>query len=270
MMARIENGEADQFIDQMVPLESRINEHHWKAIEELTCKLLARARKEHGVDISFPDVNRYANRWAGAHWNPHKLAPGGSENVGDQKILVDEVPVRGIITRSVVISQGPVQCNGIFTENIVFANGSVTTASSSVGNSVIFADGDITVENPANCLLMATGRVYVKGKAKDCVIVEKSRQPLGLLKAFDTSQVGIQVKESDGAVVVENVAAGEPFAKAGFRVGDRITTAEKIRLSNPEQFRRPVRRQAMAAEPLNCKIHRPGVGEVEIRVPLTD
>jgi S1-C subfamily serine protease len=101
------------------------------------------------------------------------------------------------------------------------------------------------------------------------VVILNAREPLGLLKLFDVRQAGIEVGPSGAGVEVRKVVAGSPFARAGFRVGDRVTAADGQKFSSPGQFRRAVRRGTMANEDVVFTVRQAG-RTLDLAVALTD
>src|SRR5262249_33255349 len=117
--------------------------------------------------------------------------------------------------------------------------------------------------------LIATGTVRVTDLDDDTIVIQKTDNPLGLLKLYNTRQAGIEVEEKENTVRVKTVLDGKPFAKAGFKVGDQVLAVNGEKLTKREEFRKAVRRAAMANKEAVFKVQWLQ-NVVEIKVPLTD
>jgi S1-C subfamily serine protease len=92
----------------------------------------------------------------------------------------------------------------------------------------------------------------------------------GLVKFFDTRQVGLEVTAAPGGVAVSKVFAGKPVARSGLRPGGRVLAINGAKVANPEEFRRSVRRCAMFPRKAVPTIERAGKRPVDMAVAVTD
>src|SRR5262249_46493442 len=106
--------------------------------------------------------------------------------------------------RSIVVCQGASQVSHIH-NCIVFANadlkGNGPDNPPITDRCIIFCDGSIEGYQVLDSILIATGSIGVKSRPSDSVVLEKSREPLKLLKLYDTRQAGVEVDESREGVV---------------------------------------------------------------------
>lgn len=144
-----------------------------------------------------------------------------------------------------------------------FSNDHVSIRSS-ICNSLIVCDGDVTVDSINYSIVVATGKVNVKYRDKNSIVIEDTHEPLGFLKLYDTLQAGIQVGED---LSVTKVVDGKPFAK--FKEGDQVLSADGKKVASPDEFRRLVRRSVVTDKTVVFKVRRGGK-ELELTVALTD
>jgi hypothetical protein len=280
ILTLVKHGEADQFIDQMAAAPDRADAATWQAVMDLTQNIIAQANKANGKNTPFPVVAT-AGPGSKSYLSSVRLASvdelkGGT--LSDRRVIAHQDKERqisnGQITRCLLISPGSVRSNGSLLWSVVFANGDIAIScparTGHIYNSVVYCDGSIEVDNVEKSILIATGPIKIKGKIDaESIIIEKTDTPLGLLKLYDTRQAGIEVEEKEDGVRVKAVLEGKPFAKAGFKVGDQVLAINGEKLTKREDFRKGVRRAAMANKEAVFKVQRPQ-NVVEIKVPLTD
>jgi membrane-associated protease RseP (regulator of RpoE activity) len=209
-------------------------------------------------------------------------------------------PDQGLVSLAVLAAYGPVRLPApgsgfIFAADSVAVEGQgafvVSDGEAQVGSahaggadsaSLIIARKDITLGGAEQCLVLAGGRVRIKGWLRDCVIVsgkdvvaEESPQhayknctikqhqpdPFGFVRFFDPVQEGITVEGAREGLRVKAVAAGKPFALAGVRPGDMIVAVDGDDTDAPEVFRRQLRRAWVAEEGAALRIIRGGKTE---------
>jgi hypothetical protein len=266
----IKSGRVDEFVDQMAPLEDYLDDKMWQVILDFACRIVANANKQYPCGIPFPPVNANRDRYPDqvAHLNKLVAHP----RLLDRRIAALRVTRRETIWRCVIVSQGPVQASQDFTDNIVFANGSVTApAVGPLKNCIIICDGNIQADFASSCILIATGKVKLGSTAGGgCVIIENARKALGLIKFYDVRQAGIEVAKSAKGMVVKKVLKGKPFAEAGICRGDCILALDGARVSSPQVFRRLVRRNAMANKKVVFTVERADKQKLKVTVGLKD
>jgi hypothetical protein len=266
LLARIKDGQVDEFIDQMLAQPDQVDEQTWQALLDLTKRILARANKQGGKRIPFPVVGRRRDEAV----LPEVIDNGDIRN---RRALANRLTSDCGAVGSVLVSQGPCRFEQRVVQSIVFVNGDLDVISPAgaglIGNCVVFCDGSIETGDVGKSVLIATGPIKITVKHPDAVVIPNARNALGLLKLFDTRQAGVEVEEARAGVVVKAVLDGKPFAKAGVRAGDRVLAIGGKKLANMEQFRRAVRRGAMANEDVALTLERSG-RKLEITVPLTD
>ncbi len=138
-----------------------------------------------------------------------------------------------------------------------------------MANTLIVCDGNIAcAKGVTNCVLIATGKVTMQFGHGN-VVLQNAREVPGLLQFYDTRQAGVEVEEKDG-ITVKKVMDGKPFAKPGFREGDKVLAINGAKVGSYQEFRRLVRRNAMAGKETVFTIEQPGKRSVELTVALTD
>jgi hypothetical protein len=203
------------------------------------------------------------------HVDEVQLAPGGirSDEVVQAAGVENPQWLRGlVVSRSRVTVKGPIN------DALILANGNVTTGHR-LSSSVVICDGDVHVASHlgVGSLVISRGKITVGGNSSyttliagetvtfakplrlltgldaevepfhNPVIREKEANPLGYIKFFELSRVGVEAKVADGAVRAVAVAGGKPFAKAGVKVGDIITEVNGQKPASPESLRQLLR-----------------------------
>jgi len=140
----------------------------------------------------------------------------------------------------------------------------------SIRDSVIFCDGDVSSERVHRSVIVATGKVASeKHFTKDNVIVEQARNPLPFLKLFEPADVGIEVTAAEDGVQVKQVRPGSPFAGAGAQAGDRIIAVNGEAVASAEHFRRLLRSRVAANADTAFSVRRRGT-ELQLRVAFRE
>jgi hypothetical protein len=183
-----------------------------------------------------------------------------------------------------LVSAGTVSSPGHFYSSVIFSAGSAQLGS--ITNSVVFCDGDVTVQyHITNSLIVARGDVRcpstVRGSRivtcsfvgyaprtgfQDTILKEAQPIPLGFVKFFDPAREGIAVEAAEGGVRVKDADAAKPFAKAGLRKGDLIVSLGGEPVASPEVFRRVLRAKMAVGENILFRVRREG-RNVEVSVP---
>jgi len=77
-------------------------------------------------------------------------------------------------------------------------------------------------------------------------VKEKEADPLGFVKFFDPSRVGVTVEAAAAGVKVTKAEEGKSFARAGLKVIDVIVGLDGKEANTPETFRRLLRTKLKA------------------------
>jgi hypothetical protein len=270
IIRRIKNGEIDLAVDQMVAMPDRVTDKAWQAVVDLAQALQKKANKRYRQKVSFPAV-RNLSRLA----KPEDIAGLDKDrDLTKWRALANQISDRHGIGDSVLICNGTIQCNAQMYRSIIFSTGDITLrqpegGAASLTDCIVFCDGSIETDNIGNVVLIATGRITIKGAKSDKdVVIENAREALGLLKLSDTQVAGVAVEESRKGVVVKKVMEGKPFGKAGVREGDYLIGLDGKNLPNTQEFRREVRRLALANKEAVLKVKR-GKQTMEMKVALT-
>ncbi len=196
------------------------------------------------------------------------------------------------------VCSGPVHIKDGIGFGAVFAAGPVDVEGLSC--TVVVADDDITIrDGPAGLgarysLVISRGTVTCCEKLTSChivagkkIIVTRSKQnetsrftegeqePFGFVRYFDPTREGVTVEAANGGVRVRAADVAKPFAKAGLKAGDLITAVNGAVASDPEAFRRLLRRAIVADNGLTLRVLRrqnPGcarAGHVLVRAQAT-
>jgi S1-C subfamily serine protease len=130
---------------------------------------------------------------------------------------------------------------------VIVCDGDVTLTDHFTTRSLVVARGNITLSQGAwSSTLIAGGKVTLGEKRPpvrgwENVIKENESNPLGYIKFFELSTVGVEAKLADTSVKVTAVADGKPFAKAGVKVGDAIAGVNGKKPESAESLRRLLR-----------------------------
>jgi hypothetical protein len=271
LLARIKNGQVDEFVDQMVFLEQYLDERIWRAVLDLADRIVAKVREEKKqrlLRVFIPGVDRSRDKLPYRIENFDKSSPNTAflGQMGLARRLADP---HGI-NRCVIVSQGLVQARVGWYGNLIFANGDVTMPKvGSAECSLVVCDGNIQADFVSTSILITTGKVRLKSKGNS-IILEDAHEALGLVKFYDVKQSGIEVEQVKDSVAVKKVHKGKPFAEAGVQEGDHILTLDGTKIDSLDVFRRLVRRNAMANNDIVLTVERPGKGKLNITVELTD
>jgi hypothetical protein len=262
----LDRGEVDLFVDRFVHLREDVSKEDWKVLLDFAERVRNRACDGTGVNTRYLE-------WPFLDHKPHHgdLAVQGGV-VADRKIAADKVALDdSTFTRSLLVCRGSVQGNNWTTENVIFANGNVTTRgkhpAGSISLCLVVCEGDIESRDVPGSVLIASGAVKTHFKPHNCVVIQKDPNPLKLIRRFDLSAVGAEVKDAQSGVEVLAVAEKKPFGVAGLRKGDRIVEVEGEQTPTSEDFRRQVRRRCLDDQVTRVTVRR-GDQVVELLVHL--
>jgi hypothetical protein len=236
----LDRGEVDLFVDRFVHLRDDVTPDEWKALLDFAERIHSRACDARGLNIRRPACPFLDYKTQ----HGDVVAQGGI--ISKRKIAADKVALDSCsFSESLLVCRGPVKGNNWTLENVIFANGNVTTRGKELGASIsqclIVSDGDIESGTAADSVLIASGAIKTQFKPLNCVVIQKDPNPLKLIRRFDLSAVGADVKDAQPGVEVVAVAEKKPFGVAGLRKGDRIVEVEGEQTATPEDLRRQVR-----------------------------
>lgn len=216
-----------------------------------------------------------------AKGDPDPWWPGG--------VIAPSVTAAQSLTRTLILSRGPVRPARGIAESVVLANGNVSASAveTSVvvcdGNvdvvgrayrSVVAARGDITVDSATACTFVAAGRVTIRDvkppvnpRVPPVVMTPGARNAFGFVTFFELSRVGVEVAEADKVVRVKAVAAGSAFAAGGAKVGDVVEGVNGAKPDSAESLRRLLR-DALALGDATVTVRRgDGVHSLKVTLP---
>jgi hypothetical protein len=135
--------------------------------------------------------------------------------------------------------------------SLIVCRGNVTGPYFGVGNAVILAGGDVHLEHThqlRDSAILAGGTVHMpkRGKITNCRIEGNLKDATAPFKFFELADVGVKVakpaKDGGKGLAVDAVTPDTPFAKAGVLDGDVILAIDDAPVTDPEAFRKQVRR----------------------------
>lgn len=157
----------------------------------------------------------------------------------------------GIFTNGSVevdlIGAAVVVCDGHFTANKRIAGSLIiaregVTCRGWIGASVVVTPGSIKVRHPVD--------------ENSSVVKEKQTPPLGFVKFFEPSRVGVEVVTAEKGARVTAAPADKPFGVAGLRAGDVVTGIDAMVVDSHESFRRALRRKIAEGGKFTLKVRR--------------
>jgi membrane-associated protease RseP (regulator of RpoE activity) len=161
---------------------------------------------------------------------------------------------RFIVTRSLLTSPGEVRVacriwntailggNDVSVQDFagfMVADGNVKARR--IGGLVIAKGSVECTSDIDNCVVVAGGKVECR-RRQDSIIREGNPKLLGWVRFFETADAGVEVAKADNDVRVEKATPDQPPAKAGLRVGDAIISIDGTKITDPDQFRRLLRK----------------------------
>lgn len=147
---------------------------------------------------------------------------------------------RDLVVNSTFLIVGALRCDATISNCILICDGAVELQSS-VLNSVIVANGPVKYSSSvAGCTVISTSSIIAttRGSADRSVLRENEPNPLGFIKWFKPSEVGIEVVAAKDAVRVERLHDGRLPLKAGVKMGDLVTAIDGTKIESTETFRR--------------------------------
>jgi hypothetical protein len=191
-------------------------------------------------------------------------------NLYDSLVAVSERVQARRVSRSVILAGGPIHVTA--SESSLFVCDGPFEEKSDLKNCLVVASGDVFCSKSlTNCRIITGGKLILGegGHATNCVVKESEENPLGFVKFFDPALVGIKVEKDDSGVKVKDAPKSKPFGTAGLRSGDIILALDGKEPSDPETFRRLLRRRLVADEEMVFRVRR-GNESLEIKVWVSD
>jgi hypothetical protein len=250
LVADVNQGGIDQFIDHMVMRPGFATEQRWLQAEELARAITLRASELAGRPFQAPRTRS------------RSLLLGLDGNVTSMRDCL-------------CVSQGSVQYVTGLTNVILFVNGDMKNCAS-VNNCVILCNGSISgITSVRNSVLVATGdfagptgayntffqvkalgqhtrshdNVYLNHWAVLAIekgnnqFIQAERGPLQLFSFFDPARQGVTLP-GDGSARFAKVHEGKPFARAGLRAGDVVLAVGQRQVDSGRALRAQLRRLA--------------------------
>jgi PDZ domain-containing protein len=276
----------ERFIHSKDPLE---REAGWQAIINLGRSLTENEKRHYGkMEPGKIGPWRDFNEWIESRTKLKETTkPDGEAEAslvdGEPKtdlIRAQSVFVKSIAAGMFITSRG-VQGGGL-TSSVVIAGDSINVHH--IGGSIIICDGDIETQGIRDSIVIARGEIksgflpissFVvcsgpfkpRNKTPDSpmTLKDNSANLLGLVKFFETSQVGVEVAGDEGGVKVTRISEGKPFARAGLKSNDLILSLGGIPANSVGAFRRSLRTKVALNQPAILQVRRDGK-EIEIKV----
>ncbi len=152
------------------------------------------------------------------------------------------------LKRSLFVCTGSVDLVNVAEESGVFVRGPVqrmNTARQSVVEAASLGQGKVSEGNVYRNCPGPTGVSGVNNR------VEKATaSPLELFRLFEPARVGLEFTMLEGSARVERATAGQPFARAGLRPGDRVLAVNGTAVPSGDALIGLLRRRVAAGEAL--------------------
>jgi hypothetical protein len=268
LLERGRNGEIDRFIDLMVEKKDLIDDDAWRVALNMSESMRTHAAKVSQAKV--PLFPRYLEL---------ELLTGNNiqdKTIGARRVLAESILAESL-ANTTVVCRGPIRSKIWIVNSIVLANGNITVKSDaesggSINYSIIFCDGEVFTGVINHSIVIATGDIKTIDQPKDdphSLVLRNSTTLLKPLKLFDPLQLGVEVEESDRAVIVRKILSGKPFAQGGMKEGDEIITFNNTPIKSSALFRKLVRRESMAGKSAAVEVKRDGK-MLKLTVPLRD
>jgi hypothetical protein len=195
------------------------------------------------------------------------------------------------IVLSIVAASEDVRLDVSAPYSLIIAGGDIKA--SSLDGSILVCDGDVELlERPHAGLIIARGKVTCRRKLTGCVvrsenyyqfrdgkriiIKDGTPDPVGFVKFFEFSDVGLAVSDRDqkeepiqDGVRLKDVRKDSTFA-SGLRTGDVVTALDGTKATSPEVFRRLLRRKLGQGGPILTFTVRRGKEILDVDIPIKD
>lgn len=150
-----------------------------------------------------------------------------TESIG---LLAKDIQLKnGVAVHSVIMSEGDLVCNWLFSDAVVVAGGNVKIA---LGTRVlVIARGTVTIDSPVQC-----------------TVREKATRVFDEVGFFAPERVGLEVQVLDQGMIVQKVQKDSAFAKAGLQAADRIVAMGDTKVASQNQFTDLLRAAVLAKE----------------------
>jgi hypothetical protein len=294
LVAEVNKGGLDRFIDQMATRKDFATPERWELAYRLARAAAARASKLAGKEFRAPelDLPKMAALTACPSAGPSNakvLLEGGDHGDGETVtgcLLISGGPLAEqlvAVQGSVLFVNGDIKGCGNVSESVVFCNGEIGYVNE-VRNSVLIATGGFAGSTGADGCFFDVRSVGGHTRSRDNVyvnlkevaakrsernrFVQSEESPLQMFKFFDPASMGLAVSAAGGWAKVDGVRDGTPFAKAGFLKGDLMLGLGEGPFASPEHFRKFLRRRGAGDEAV-FKVQR-GDRVVELKVEFSD
>jgi hypothetical protein len=222
--------------------------------------------------------------------NPHAIVILAR---GEQVIIKwDKRGSQGIAADSIVVASEDIQIDHI-SHSLIVAGGDIKT--NCLMKSILVCDGDVEMQVPpeGSGLIVARGKVTCRNRkltgcvvrsenyfqfhdGKKIIIKDGTPDPVGLVKFFELSDVGLTVSDRDqkeeplqNGVRLKDVRKDSPFA-SGLRAGDVVTALDGTKATSPEVFRRLLRRKLGQGDPILTFTVRRSGKTLDVPIPMKD
>ena len=192
-----------------------------------------------------------------------------------QAVIAGEFETAKLILKSVIVSRKVTAPDGIQFSGL-FCNSDLDPVTRIAG-SVVVCDGDIRAESVNYSLVIARGNIRIRRGVEDSILIaggeiicdsphaakpnagntleSRESNPLGFVKFFELSRVGVEVTTTDKVVRLSTIAGGTAFAKAGAKAGDVVESVNGATPESAESLRRLLR-DALAVGDATVKVKR--------------
>lgn len=262
------DGQVERMVEGLARWRGPIqSEEFWRGIED--CVLTLRAEGRVSVHRGLP--RDLVGTFQAKQITPHYLRPSDPLTGHLHLCLVasETQPVRArIIAAGIIVAASGVSTEDRATQAVILTNddfvcgegrsgaieGCVIISSgrvalgSRVEDSLVISRGGIGAANLkdiSHCHLASSGKIAgLPNPDKWAPIVEAEQgKPLGFVRWFETSAVGLEATPVRGGMRVTKVAEDSVAGRAGLRVGDVISALDgEAAKDTPDGFRKQVRR----------------------------
>jgi hypothetical protein len=250
LVAEVNKGGIDQFIEHMVMRPKFATEQRWLQAEELARAITLRASELAGRPFRAPRTRS------------RSLLRGLDGKVTPMRdcLCVSQGSVQYVagLTNVILFVNGDMKdCTGV-NNCVILCNGSIS-GTTSVSNSVLIATGDFAGSTFAENTFFQVKRLgqhtlshdnvylnhwavlaYEKGNNQ---FIRAERGPLELFSFFDPARQGVTLA-GDGSARLAKVHEGKPFARAGLRAGDVVLAVGRRQVDSGSALRARLRRLA--------------------------
>ena len=260
LLARCKNGEVDRFIMQMARTKEAVNDEHWQGVIDLAEAVLKKSGfKAENHSIPYREMMKYSAK-------TRELHPGVL--VVASRLVTDKVNIQAHILNAAVVCDGPVNTGTHIVNGILLANGDTQIGSHVVGG-LIICDGNVEIRSHViDSVIVARGTVRIGSHNRNSIIIQNETKPLGMLRFFDSAEIGIELDQAQGKMRVKSAQVGKAFAQAGIQKDDMLVAINDIKVSNAESCRRELRHRYWEEKEVILSLRRAGKPlEISVKLP---